>query len=342
MKIIATMVVFVMLLPLLTGCGTESESVGSINHEPPTVSDANMTTETSKTEVPDIQSVPSPSAEGWREGYIDVLLNNAEYFSTDLKKNMTLSQNNAEFDESAFIKKLTVMDLDKDGIPEVVLWRFISEDSNEGFEVLRYEDNAVFGYTLYYRQCFELKADGTFAYSSSGYNHGFGTLSFSEDMWSIDKISYCETTYGDDGTPNETLCFVNGLSATEDELTAAYNEQHGKSDAIWYDFTDSQIESLLTPNESATPSQTSEATPNLPATPMPSATTNEASKKAQEPDKAFELADSIWDMVSVDDPFYGETLSVSEYAYYNDSYGQEICFHTFRKIINSKLLEIPC
>ena len=70
---------------------------------------------------------------------------------------------------------LTVIDLDADGMPEVVL----------GFQpgillILHYENGSVFGFERGIREMNELKKDGTFYWSGGAGYHGYGKMLFSE------------------------------------------------------------------------------------------------------------------------------------------------------------------
>ncbi len=59
--------------------------------------------------------------------------------------------------------QFAVVDLDGDGVSEVVL---ALEDYN-GFIILRYKENKVYGFIVSYRSMYNLKADGSFMSSSS-------------------------------------------------------------------------------------------------------------------------------------------------------------------------------
>jgi hypothetical protein len=59
--------------------------------------------------------------------------------------------------------KFAVADLDKDGIPEVVLWKKVNNNDYFGFMILHEQAGNVYGYSLYYRGFNQLKNDGTFS-----------------------------------------------------------------------------------------------------------------------------------------------------------------------------------
>ena len=117
------------------------------------------------------------------DNYKAVLLNNGDFISTDMqnkKMNLTNIKEVVTDDESVTVAatKFAVMDLDNDGQNEIILWIQINSISDYGFEILRYQEGAVYGYTLQYREFMDLKTDGTFIFSDGAADSGKGKLSF--------------------------------------------------------------------------------------------------------------------------------------------------------------------
>mgnify|MGYP000023240895 FL=1 len=180
--------------------------------------------------------------------YQSVLQNKAQFFSTDAKKDLNITQLNQAVSDDSSVKvdvtKFAIVDLENDSMPEVVLW--LAENSNDyfGFEVLRYQDGVVYGYTLPYRSFMDLKEDGTFSFSSGAADYGFGTVKFTEKGYTIDKISYSESSYDSDN--NQIISYyVNNENATEEDFLSAINKQSEKAGVTWYDFTDDNIQTHL-------------------------------------------------------------------------------------------------
>jgi len=170
--------------------------------------------------------------------YMHVLLDQRKFFSWTANKNLSINQLNQtvsdDSDVAAKATKFTLIDLDNDGVPEVVLRLTVNGNDHYGTVVLFYRDGVVQGHTIWYRQLFELKADGTFSFSGGASDHGFGTLDLSKIMWSIDEITYCES----DTETDNVLFFVNKESATRDEFNMAIFKQMEKADAKWHELTD--------------------------------------------------------------------------------------------------------
>ena len=199
-----------------------------------------VTTEKSLTPTP---TDPSPMS-----AYQSVLQNKTQFFSVDANKDLNISQLNLVVSEDSSVKskatKFAIVDLDNDGIPEVILWLAVNNNDDFGFEVLRHQDGVVYGYTLSYRSFMDLKEDGTFSFSSGAADFGFGTLEFKEKVYTVDMISYSESSY--DSNNNQIISyFVNHESATEEEFLSAFNTQSEKTGATWYDFTDENIDKLF-------------------------------------------------------------------------------------------------
>jgi len=192
---------------------------------------------------PSTQSDASPMST-----YKSVLQNKTQFFSTDAKKNLNISQLNQAVsdDDSVKVKaiKLAIADLENDEIPEVILWLDVNTNEYYGFEVLRYRDGVVYGYTLPYKSFMDLKDDGTFSFSSGTADSGFGKVKFTENGYSIDKITYSESS-DNSGNNQITSYFVNNQSASEEDFLSAINKQSDKTAVTWYDFTDENIEKLL-------------------------------------------------------------------------------------------------
>ncbi|ANW97672.1 hypothetical protein CSTERTH_00815 [Thermoclostridium stercorarium subsp. thermolacticum DSM 2910] len=180
--------------------------------------------------------------------YHSVLSNQSQFFSTDARKQLYISQLNQAVSEDSTVRaevtKFTVIDLDKDDMPEVILRLTVNGDDYFGSEVLKYQDGEVYGYTLWYRAFMDLKEDGTFSFSGGASDWGCGTISFTKEGYNVDGITYCESEITSDN--NETVFYyVNGEKASYEEFQSAIDEQGKKTDVTWYDLTDENIKNLL-------------------------------------------------------------------------------------------------
>lgn len=123
--------------------------------------------------------------------FIGVLLENRRFYSYDYSKEMTIDEYCRTWGEASGITvdvpKFTVVDMDGDGVNEVVLWLRVNETSDYGTMVLRYQEGKIWGHTFAYRQLCNLRLDGTFDYSGGADNDGSARLVFTKfDCYSED------------------------------------------------------------------------------------------------------------------------------------------------------------
>ncbi len=170
--------------------------------------------------------------------YESVLQGKRQFFSVDAAQHLHISQLcqalSADGSVETRVTKLAVVDLDSDETPEVVLGLAVNNNEDFGFEVLHYQDGVVYGYALPYRALMNLKADGTFSFSSGAADNGFGTLEFTDNGYTVHKATYCESGYS---SPQEQTVsyFVDGQDATEEDFLSAIARQDQKADVLWHD-----------------------------------------------------------------------------------------------------------
>jgi hypothetical protein len=167
-----------------------------------------------------------------------VLLDSAPFIHAFENTTLTMGQlPGSPGDGPMQIIRFAILDLDRDGVPEVIL----EEEEDYGYVILRYQDGRVYGYPLGYRSFKTPRTDGTFEYSSGVMDFGFGILNFDRNTLSHIEMTYCVSGEND----NPTSFFVNRVPATEKEFDAAFDAQYNKPEATWYDFTKANIEAVL-------------------------------------------------------------------------------------------------
>jgi hypothetical protein len=159
------------------------------------------------------------------ESHKQVLLNEITISTTDKGK---VYLKNYYDDDNPEIK-FAVVDMDGDGIPEVVLKSAYS--SIECALVLRYEDNVVYTVDLqYYGHC---------AISKKGlFSHKIGAGHWTVNRLRFHKGAYEEILLAEELEYRDEY-FVNGIAVTEDEYIAfSYDE------VDWYDYTIENVKRL--------------------------------------------------------------------------------------------------
>lgn len=196
---------------------------------------------------------PDNASDGNAEGsplsigdkYEEILLSDGGFYCADLdNKELSLSgiREAITDDDSITAKatKFTVIDLDNDGANEIVLWLQINDVSDYGFEVLRYLDGNVYGYTLQYRSFMNLKTDGTFEFSGSASDTGVGKLGFSDAGCFTENLAYSESGY-DDANELTVQYYANGKACSEEEFNDFVGQQGDKADVDWFDLTEGGV-----------------------------------------------------------------------------------------------------
>jgi hypothetical protein len=245
-KIISVLVVL-MLSISITACSSNKSS-SNLNN-----SSSVSSNKTSGTSVPTSNPTSSPDVSANEkylamEAYKAVLQNKAEFFSTDNRKNIPLKDLLNRVPESPLkITHFTALDMDGDKIPEVVLELSIGNNNPIFFEVLHYMNGTVYGYNRVYRGLLQLKIDGTFNYSSGAADNGIGKLSFDSNAGETDIIlGYSKSNNNNGSIP--ISYFINDKPVTQESFNSFLKEQAEKKDAIWYEFSQKNIETELSKN----------------------------------------------------------------------------------------------
>lgn len=199
----------------------------------------------SKPQTEEKQNPYDPAAA--KAAYKSVLLENGQFVSPDLDgKKIDLSGVGqvVSVDESTTLtaSKFVVMDLDGDKQDEVVVWLDVN-GVTAVFEILKYIDGEVYGYTLWYRAFVGLKTDGSFTYSSGAADSGVGTLVLQKDGYTVDSKTYSESRLEDNGVTVDF--YVDGKPSTEAEFYAAFQKQLEKTDVTWIPLTNEAVTDSL-------------------------------------------------------------------------------------------------
>lgn len=124
--------------------------------------------------------------------FVGIMLESGTFYSRDDNKEMTISEYCAAFGEASGITvtvpKFAVVDMDSDGVNEIVLWLLVNGNNDYGTLVLRYQNGTVYGTSFSYRQLYHLRRDGTFDYSGGADNDGTAVLKFTESGTEMEKI----------------------------------------------------------------------------------------------------------------------------------------------------------
>ena len=181
------------------------------------------------------------------EAYTKVLKNEAEFFSTALDENVYLIDYYQEmFVESNFADDellawlnldFAVVDLDGDGIPEVVtnaLGPYVGE-------IYHYEDGMVYGFLYGIREMSALKKDGSFKWSGGMEYNGYGRLKYSGKECEIINLAVYDLNI----SSGEETYQIGEVTVKEEEYEAFRAEQEKKANVDWHKLNDENMSTYL-------------------------------------------------------------------------------------------------
>ncbi|OYP48294.1 hypothetical protein CG709_03115 [Lachnotalea glycerini] len=242
---------YIMLLNLLFILALSACSTNKINS---TTNSSKSSTITDSAQMNDVSTSESAADTSYSEdedpspanAYKAVLQNEVSFLSTEDNHEFSLKEfleKNSEYEGSYKVTNFTVIDMDKDQIPEVVLELSLG-DSPEQYEILHYINGMVYGYNFVYRGFEMPKEDGTYSYADSAADAGINKiLNFNSDTVETETLGYSQADLsGDDAVVSY---FINNASVTEDDYNAFCDQQNEKKDVQWYELSDENIETIV-------------------------------------------------------------------------------------------------
>lgn len=229
---------------LLSSCSKSSSTDGVTNEQmsPSSLSTIKSENEYSSSNISSTPSTSDTDVLSPMQTFKAVLLNKQTLLCTDKSP-----YNDLDYEWNGYLKELVydsnpiktpqfaVVDLDGDGVSEVVL---AIEDYN-GFIILRYKENKVYGFIVSYRSMYNLKADGSFMTSSG-----------SSDT-SVSKVLFIGNTFFQDdivnsvgGTPDITY-FIYDKPIDKDTFDKHLDSFDSLPDVEWHDYSKQAIDHLL-------------------------------------------------------------------------------------------------
>lgn len=251
-KIMCVLLVFLLSISI-TACSNNKSSLNlnnSSNGSSNKISDTSVPTSPSSDLINTPLDNKTENSKNYSilEAYKAVLENKAKFFSKDNKKYVYLNNflTNEEIYGTVFkVTHFTVLDMDGDKIPEVVL-ELTQGDYPQFYEVLHYMNGAVYGYIRVLRGLERLKTDGTFGYSSGASNNGYGKLRFESNACETDILGYSKPSSNNDDIT--ISYFINNKPVTKELYNSFLKKEDEKKDVVWYEFSQKKIEKELSVN----------------------------------------------------------------------------------------------
>ena len=163
----------------------------------------------------------------------EVMLDKSWFYTGGVSKVVILSG----FYEPAFsVDKFAIVDMNADGILEVVVWYNNDLDDLSVYLVLHYDEGKVQGFNFTSRDMMNLKTDGTYSFWNKDIDNGCGNLSLTSASFDKNILAYSKS-----GLEYSVL----GEIVTEEEFDSYMDEQDAKTDLTWYDFNKQDIENFF-------------------------------------------------------------------------------------------------
>lgn len=193
----------------------------------------------------------NPATAGVMEKYREILLGNASFYRAGTDEKHSIYELRSCFTSNETVEmtviSFTVIDLDEDGIDEVVLWPSLSGNEYFGSVILHSTGDEVYGYPIWYRGFNHLKTDGTFHSSGGAGDWGYNKIRFTpqyEREYTAERITYCET-YKDENGNQQARYFVNGLEATREDFLGESDKQDAKPDVQKHRYTEENVKKYV-------------------------------------------------------------------------------------------------
>lgn len=195
--------------------------------------------------VPDLP--PSPSSEPVKkerevamEAFFAILSGSGEFISAESGKTLSIERIREETSvvegATVSVPNFAVVDMDADGVEELVLALMVNDRIQYGCEILRYHKGAVYGYTEWGLLMQDLKTDGTYFLPSTGSRYAVCTAEFEENRRNVKILAeYRFITARDDSVEPEY--YIDGEPAALEAWSEACEQQQWKNTVRWYDLT---------------------------------------------------------------------------------------------------------
>jgi len=194
---------------------------------------AQKTQKVEQAEVAEVTNIPNPA--NILNVYKKVLNNEIKHFDVQKKGNIFLKDyfkdNNATDGE----KRFAIVDLDGEGIPEIVI-----EHDPGIVRVLRFENGTVYGFSFDFRGMGGIKKDGSFEWANGAFNSGIGRQSFSETHTNCFHLSE------ESSEPNQDYgdYYIHYNNVNEQQYRSFMNIQYKKEEVDWNPFSTQNVNNL--------------------------------------------------------------------------------------------------
>lgn len=180
-----------------------------------------------------------------RSAFASVLLDGGTMM-TESGAAVTLEERLTPWESVSYVGYLgfAIVDLEQDGVPEVVFQKQVNGVVYYGYDILRYHEGQVQIFERWYRGFRDIKRDGSFHYSGSAFQSGYGRLSFTEEGAQTDTIGLYEG-FPDDNGIVQPQYLLGGRPVVEAAFSSFVQAQGQKEELIWTEYTAEELENTF-------------------------------------------------------------------------------------------------
>lgn len=175
------------------------------------------------------------------EVYRAILQNEGVFYEAESKKEFLLNDYWEEYfkDNHLQLTHFTVIDMDADDKPEVVIQISDMEGYPVYYLVLHHTNEKVYGYPFVLRGLLDLKTDGTFWASGGASDNACNKLIFNNGSYEEITLAYSKS--GGDNV----FYYIHDQETTQENFDAFVKTQDAKTSVEWYELTERNIEKEL-------------------------------------------------------------------------------------------------
>ena len=183
--------------------------------------------------------------EATRAAFASVLLDGGTMM-TESGAAVTLEERLTPWESVSYVGYLgfAIVDLEQDGVPEGVFQKQVNGVVYYGYDILRYHEGQVQIFERWYRGFRDIKRDGSFHYSGSAFQSGYGRLSFTEEGAQTDTIGLYEG-FPDDNGIVQPQYLLGGRPVVEAAFSSFVQAQGQKEELIWTEYTAEELENTF-------------------------------------------------------------------------------------------------
>ena len=140
------------------------------------------------------------------------------------------------------VSEFSVVDMDGDGVPEVVVELFPAYVMHF---VFHYEDGTVYGALFSHRGLGGLKKDGSFTGSGGAAHTSVDQLEFVDGVCRRVTLGNTDGAELDENGSWQGICYIDGERVSEEAFFAFWDEYDAKEDAVWYAYDEESLAELF-------------------------------------------------------------------------------------------------